>query len=471
MSQDPRYHIEKISESVIGTKFEDIDKTTVHIGKLRILDLIGCALYGAMSNASKNLADLVTSWGGKKESTILAFGGKVPASNAAMVNSAVTRTTDYEAIGALVEGVDLPSHVSSTTVYTALALGEAQNASGKKTLASMLVGDDAAARLLAASGVLGGKNFEWGWDGNGTANAFGATALAGNMLGLNKKQMKDAFGLILNQMGSTFQNLWDYSLAAALTSAHSARNAICSAEMAKVGWDGPNDALFSRYGYFFLFTDGCADADILTKDIGKTFYSEATFKPYPSCRTTHAAVDCALKFISEHEIDTSKIADVQIVLPPRMKTMFTAQIPFKVHDTNYQVFAENSIAYCVATVLLRKEMKIDYLEEQYVRDPKIADIATKATIEDLELEDLKVKCAQLIVKTNDGKVYTSEIKAARGGYRDGLFTDEDVKSKFRYNVQYSKILSKDTGEKIIDMVDNLEQVDNINELTKLLVRN
>ena len=471
MSQDPSYHIEKISESVLATKFEDIDETTVHIGKLRILDVIGCAVYGSMSTASKNLADLVTSWGGKKESTLLVFGGKVPASNAAMLNSAVTRTTDYEAIGPLVEGADLPGHVSSTTVYTALAMGEAQNASGKKLLTAMLVGDDVAARLLSASGVLGGKNFEWGWDGNGTVNAFGGTAIAGHMLGLNKKQMKDAFGLIMNQMGSSFQNLWDYSLAAALTSAHSARNAICSAEMAKAGWDGPSDALFSRYGYFFLFTDGCANTDILTKDIGKKFYSEATFKPYPSCSTTHAAIDCALKFVSEHDIDASNIANVQIVLLPRMKTMFTAQQPFKVHDKNYQVFAENSIAYSVATVLLRKEIKIDYLEEQYVRDPKVAAIASNSTIEDLEIEELKEKCAKLIVKMKDGKVHTTECNITRGGYRDGLFTDDDVKNKFRYNLQYSKMFSKETTEKIIDTVINLDKLDNVNELTKLLVKN
>jgi len=467
MSRDPVYNIEKISESVVGTKFEDIDKTTVKIGKLRILDVLGCELYGSMLPASADLANLAKSWGGKAESTVFVFGGKVPAQTAALVNSAVTRTTDYEAIGALVEGLDLPSHISSTTVFTALAVGEAQNASGKDLLTSMLVGDDVAARILAASGVLGGKNFAWGWDGNGTVNAFGGAAAAGRMLRLTKEQMQNAFGIVLNQLSGTFQNFWDFSLTNVLTAAFSARNAIFSAELAKTGWDGPYDALFAKYGYFFLFTEGCVDEDILTKDIGKKFYSEATFKPYPSCRSTHATIDCALKLISENDIDPSTIAKVVVKLPPRMRDMFTAQ-PFEIRR-NPQVVSANSIAYCAATVLLRKRIKIDDFQEACVREPAIADIAKNFSIDELTMDELKQKAAEITVTSKDGKVYSTEIKSVKGGYHDNSFTEDDIKEKFRYNLKFSKKISVENGEKIINMIDNLEDVDNINELTKLLV--
>jgi len=467
MAQNPGYHIERISESIVSTKFEDIDKVTLRLAKLRVLDVLGCTMLGATCSGGAELADLAKSWGGKEESTLFVFGGKVPAQTAAMVNSAVTRIVDYEAIGALVEGVDLPSHISSTTVITAIAMAESQNARGKDLLTGLLVGDDIAARILYASGVQDGKNFEWGWDGNGTVNAFGAAAIAGYMLKLSKKQMQNAFGIVLNQLSGTFQNLWDFSMAFALTSAFSARNGICSAELAKAGWDGPNDPLFSRYGYFFLFTDGCSDEEILTKDIGKKFYTEATFKPYPSCRSTHYAVDCAMKFVSEHDIDANSIEEVIIKLPPGLKNFFTAQ-PFALRE-NPQVDMANSITFGVANVLLRKEAKFEHYRKEFAGEAAIADITGKSTIVDLDPDELEQRHAQIKVKLKDGREYSSEVQSARGDYYNGSFTEEDVKEKFRYNVQYSKRISKDSGEKIIELVDNLDELDDISELTKLMV--
>ena len=43
------------------------------------------------------------------------------------------------------------------------------------------------------------------------------------------------------------------------------------------------------------FTDGIKDSEMLTKDLGKKFWGDRTFKPYPSCRAIHGLIDCALK--------------------------------------------------------------------------------------------------------------------------------------------------------------------------------
>ena len=467
MAQDNSNYIKRISESAVDVKFEDIDDAMVRNAKNRILDLLGCAMSGAKGAGSEGIVNLVKSWGGKEESTIFIFGGKVPAHNAAMANSAITRTFDFEAIGAFVEGVDLASHVSVTTVLTALALGEAQNVSGKEVLASLLVGDDLSARILSASFSAGGENFDKGWDGNGTANAFGATAIAGRMLGLTKEQMQHAFGIVLNQLGGSFQNIWDGSLCFKLPNALSARNGIFSAELAKAGWDGPIDALFSRFGYFNLFTGGCANADILTKDIGKTFYAEATFKPYSCCRANHGPIDCAINIVNEHDFSADEMEEIILIVPPGIRDGFVGQ-EFKLRVTP-QVDAAFSVRFNVANVLLRKGSKVEDFSEECIRDPKIAELAGKINMVAFGPDELGKKTAALKVKLKDGRELYSEVKFVRGGPFEFSYTDDDVKAKFRKNLLAGKTISVDTGEKIIDLVDNLEKMDNIGDLTKLMV--
>jgi len=467
MAQDPIYYIEKISESALGTKFEDIDNATLKNAKNRVLDLLGCALSGAKGAGNAGLVGLVKSWGGKEESTIFVYGGKVPAHNAAMVNSSITRTFDFESIGAFVEGVDLPSHISVTTVLTALAIGEAYNISGKELLTSLLVGDDIASRILAASGVGGGENFALGWDGNGTVNAFGATAIAGRVLGLTKEQMLNAFGIVLNYCGGSFQNIWDGSMCFKLPNALSAKNGIVSAEMAKAGWDGTKDPLFSNFGYFKLFTAGCSDAEILVKNIGKKFYTENTTKPYSCCRANHAAIDCALKIVGENDIKVDNIEDIVLKVPPRVREMFVGQ-PFVLRNTP-QIDAAFSLRFNVANVLLRKGVKIEDFQEECIREPGISELAGRVKLEDLEPQELGKKTAALKVKTKDGGEYYAEVKFVKGGPFENGLTDDEIKDKFRHNLQVSKSITEETGEKIISIVDSLEDLDDISELIKLMV--
>ena len=463
MLQNHGLYIEKISEHVLNATFESFDQATLQNAKNRILDLLGCSLSGARGPGNAALVDLVKAWGGNEESTIFVYGGKAPAHNVAMVNSILARSFDFEAIGAFVEGVDLPSHISITTVPTALALGEAREVTGKDLLTALLVGDDLASRILAASGF----GFTLGWDGNGTVNAFGATAIAGRLLGLTQKQMQDAFGIVLNQLGGTFQNVWDGSLCFKLPCALSARNGIFSAELAKAGWDGPDDALFSRFGYFSLFTEGCADEEILTKNIGQKFYTEATFKPYPCCRANHAAIDCALNIVHEHEVDINHVEDIILKVPPRVRDMFVGQ-PFALRR-NPQVDAAFSLQFCVANVLLRKGITIEHFKDEYIREPEILNLAGKVKVEGFGPQEQGKRAALLKVKMKDGSEYVSEVQHVKGGPVENTLSQEEIKDKFRENVTISKTIPEENGEKIISIIDNLEEVDDISELTKLLV--
>jgi 2-methylcitrate dehydratase len=122
--------VEALAQNVVNTRFEDIDKDTVENTKNRILDVIGCAIGGANAPKNSALVDMIKTWGGRKEATIIAHGLKVPAPDAAWVNAILCRSFDWEPIVTIVDGKRYAGHVTGTTAPTAIAMGESQGISG-----------------------------------------------------------------------------------------------------------------------------------------------------------------------------------------------------------------------------------------------------------------------------------------------------------------------------------------------------
>jgi len=456
-------YIEFISENILDTRFENFAQSTLDNVKSRIVDVIGCLISGAHTPGNLALVDLIKTWGGKEEATILVHGGKVPAHNAAMVNTMMARSFDFEPVGAFVEGVDIPSHISGTTVIAALNLGEMKEVSGKELITALLVGDDLACRILAASGF----GFSEGWDNTGTVNAFGSAAIAGRLLGLTKKQIQNTFGIVLNQLGGSLQNILDGTLCFRLPQGLSARNGIIAAELAKAGWNGPQDALLSTFGYYYFYTDDCVYPEILLKDLGKKYYTEATFKPYPCCRATHSAIDCALSIVDKYKIEISKIEKITLKVPSWVREMFVSR-PFHIREFP-QVDAAFNIRFCVANALIRENVALEHFDENLIKDPQILSVVDKIVIEECEEDTQKKFKANLELKMKDGSKISSKIDFPKGDPVHSPLSKEEIKKKFMNNVVYSQTVPRDNAEKLIELIDNLEKVSRVNELVELLV--
>lgn len=57
-------YIEKISDNVLSTKFENISKDKLDNAKYRIIDVLGCIISGANAPNNYALIDMVKTWGG-----------------------------------------------------------------------------------------------------------------------------------------------------------------------------------------------------------------------------------------------------------------------------------------------------------------------------------------------------------------------------------------------------------------------
>lgn len=458
-----RTAIEALSANIVDTRFEDLDKVTVELAKSRIIDVLGCAIGGADAPGNAMLIDLVRNWSGKEESTIFVHGGKAPAHNVAMVNAIMARSYDFEVMSYVIDGKVFASHHAATLVPTALALGEDKGVNGKELITAMLVGDDIAARVQAASAE---HPIGLGWDGCGTLSHLGAAATAGRLLCLNKLQMRNAFGIVLNMIASAIQSLWDGATTFKLGQGTAARNGIFSAELAKAGWTGVEDALQSRFGYFFLYAKGCKDTEILTRDIGKKYYGEAYFKPYPCGMPTHIAIGCALALVGKHDIKSEDIGEITITVPPgALKNSYYAK-PFILRDfpNGDAIF---SYPYTVATTLLKKSVGLPNFTEEAILDPKVNAITAKTKLVE-PAEATGPMGITVKVRMKDGREFSESGTLNRDWAERGT-PREQIVAKFWHQVNFSQTVSREKAGKLLGLVEKLEEVDDITQIVKLLV--
>jgi 2-methylcitrate dehydratase PrpD len=301
--------------------------------------------------------------------------------------------------------------------------------------------------------------------GTGTINGFGSTAIAGRLLGLDEYQMRNAFGIILNEMGGSFQMIWDGTTAFKLDQGTSARNGVFSAQLAKAGWTGARDALFDRFGYYNVFTQGCRHPEALTDDLGKRYWSDYTIKPYPCCRMTHAPIDCALNIVNKHDIDVLDIADMLLyVSPVAMNHICSA--PFEAGDFPHGN-AAFSFQYTVGTALLNKCVRPEHFTGEAIREPGLNAFIRRIKI--AQQPEAGRAGAELRITMKDGRELVESVAVARGDQFSNPLSKDEIIEKFWMNVDYSRAVSREAAGEFLALAEKLEELDSVNRIVKLLV--
>ncbi|MFC1942548.1 MmgE/PrpD family protein [Chloroflexota bacterium] len=452
----------QIIDNIVETRYEDIPRDVMERARDEVIDTIGCAIGGADDIGSPMIVDLVREWGGKGESTILAHGVKAPSHNVALANGVMARSFDFGIVDMCVEGEIRPAHIGETMVPTALAIAEQKGLSGRDVLTALVLGEDLASRIMAASPFT-----LKGFDTTGTVNTFGATATAGKLWGLDNHKWLYAFGIALNQMGGTIQGLADKTSCWKLNQGLSAQRGIFSVRLADKGFIGLKDPFFATNGYFALYNPEY-NPKVLTQYLGEKYYTEVTFKPYPQCRGTHGATECALEVARKNNIEAGNIAEVMVIVhtnsvPAVLRDPFTISlVP--------HVDAIFSLEYTVANALLRGYPRPEHFTEESIRDPQITDMIKKIkmTTQDFPPEE-SFLCATVNVKTKDGKEYSEHVNAPKGNELEHPLTREEKREKFLINAAFTKKVSKANAEKALDMLEKFEEINDVSEVIKLLV--
>lgn len=451
---------EELVNNILETRFERFNEAILRNVRTRIMDVIGCLISGAKAPGNLGLVNLIKEWGGKREATIPVYGGKVLAQNVAMIGCIMARSYDFEPNSATIDNLVIPTHISGTTVMTALTMGEMMAASGKELITAMLAGENLATRILAAS------SSQKRVDSIGTGNVFAATAIAGRLLGLNTRQLRNALGISLDCISGSYQNVWDGTISFKLSQGLAARSGVFAAQLAQRGWQSTPDPLLGKFAYYYLYTDNIPNnIEILTKDLGKKYYTEAQVKPYPSCRYNHGPIACVLSLVHKNQIEVADIKEVTVFVSQRGLKATVAK-PFNIGEFPY-ANALFSYQYTVASALVRKDVRIEHFFEESIREPEVNALIKKIKL--AELPSAILLESRVEITMNDGRTFSAAVEAPKGDQKNNPMSEDELIAKFWANIEFSKVIAKRDAQKLLKLIDRIEELDNVNRIIRLLV--
>jgi 2-methylcitrate dehydratase PrpD len=458
------------ARNLINVNYKDIPQDAVEATKREILDILGVAVGGSAKPGVRELREIVAEWGGKEESTVLCYGDKVPAPNAAQVNATMAHALDYDDTH---EPAGL--HPAVVIVPTCLALAERRGKfSGQEFITAVALGSDMVCRLglairLGISSSPGTEGGMGGWHLT-TVNGFLAAAgTAGRILGLDEEGILNALGIAYHQCSGSGTGVEEGALTKRMGPGFATRAGIVSALMAEKGITGPKNSLEARGGFLQVYYQGNYDARALTADLGKHFEgADVAIKPYPCCRGVHFHIDAALALLNKHKIKAEDVQEVTIYAPERHGFLCLPQ-EAKIYPRNI-VDSQFSIPWGVAVAIARGRATIEDFTEEAIKSRDILEVCHKIKLEmDPGLDRWDTIPGGIVkIKTKSGEEYSERVDDALGSPQRPL-TASDSARKFKDCASYAiKKLPDEHIDRVINLVGKLEQVDDITEIIKLL---
>ena len=448
---------EQLAQNVVNTTYEDLPTEAVETARKVLLDTLGVSIAGAGEAGGSELVKMFSSVGGAPESVVVGYGDlMLPAHVAALINGTTAHTLDYDDV------TMSTGHMGVILVPTALAVADrVGNVTGEQLIEAIVLGHDVACRLGEASIPL---SMGPGWLYTPLYGIFGATAVAGKLMGLDADQMANAFGIAYTQAAGNRQPMIDGALSKRMAPGIANQAGIFSAWAAQEGITGATGCFDGKFGLFNVYHRGeYADPDALTAGLGERFTMDTTsFKFYPTCSNTECAIEATLWLMDEYGITAD---DVDHVVVHVSESSYNACEPLEPkQNPRNEVDAQFSIPWAVALALTQGKVTLDEMTPEMLEDESIRAISHKVTpIIDLERVGKFTTFPALVeITTKDGRVLTHREDAAIGHPEKPMSWD-DLALKFDSCASRSKV-----ADQIKGLVKDIESVDDVSELTALL---
>jgi len=435
--------------------YDQIAPPAVEAAKLVVLDTLG-ALFAAWPTrhpAPRIVGEYVRDMGGSPECTVLGLGFKAPAPNAALVNGVMGYAADIE--GGIV--TEPPLHNAAVCVPAALVMAERQSASGADFLTALILGYDVADRVAKAN--LTPNSYPHSFHPSAVFGTFGAVAIAGHLVGLDRDQFANAYGLAGNiaaGLVAWINDPTEHSRPFGIGIA--ARNGVMAALLAEKGFGGPEAVFDARKYNIFDAYSGAMDLSQITRELGTDFAiaRHEGFKRYPCCNDIHTGLDALLGILAEHSLETSDIASITHKVREHRRPIID-QNPLKSHNAQY----------IMAVVAVERKLVWDDFLKDRRAEPAIGQVFQRTRLVGAEeLADSSYHAPAIVeVRTTDGRVFEEQVDMARGHHLNPM-TRAELEGKFSgFAVP---IVGEARSEAVVELVNRLETVPDVRELIQLL---
>ncbi len=385
---------------------------------------------------------------------------KTDVRSASLINGLAIRALDYNDVYWKQD----PSHPSDL-LPAAFCVAEREKRSGKDLILATVIAYELEMRMMEAAfpGVR-----ELGLH-HATLTQFVSPVVAGKMLGLNADQITNAIGIsgshntTLGAVTAGTLTMMKNTVDPMATEA-----GIFAALIAQKGYKGTTPIFEGREGLFETIGEEWKP-EVLTDNLGKTFkIVDCSIKPFPCEALTHAPLSAVLDLVIENDLSPESIELIEIATLKRAAEILADE---KKYIIDSRETADHSLPYCIAAATVRRSLTpLDFSPES-LKDAQI--LATvpkvKAVLEpSFETRFPAEQPCRVVITLKNGEKLTKERNYPKGDPRDPLSSAE-LKQKFE--VLAEGILDKKQSEAVYDAVYNIEKIEDVSDLMKLVVKN
>lgn len=414
---------EDIADFVVGTRYDKLSNDAVEGAKKSILDMLGVILAGAgMEPAARAVVELAMESSGRPESSVLGFGGRVPAVTAAFANGAMAHSLDFDDL------TPWGQHAGSSLIPPVFAIAEKivtdeGTVSGQDMIAAIAAGQDLFNRFR--------RFLDWrkDWNFSTVMGVYCGTAACAYLLRLPKAQVAHALGIaslqssgtsaVINAVGTDLRGIY---------AGFSARGAVTAALLAQKGITGIPGIFEGRHGIFEMYFGNRYDRKSLVNGLGKIYTGGSTlYKRWPSVGTAHSHIHATIELMKEHNLDATDIDKIRIFVGDYHRLtcdpLETRRAPAA------PVEAKFSLPFLVAIAAVRRDMSFDDFTEDAIKDPRVLAAARMVEpIDDASLDwKLELPPGRVEIVMRDGRRFERVGTRVPGGIDNPMLWDDLVR--------------------------------------------
>ena len=443
--------IEKLSQFVAKTKWEDIPPHVQKQAKRVFLDTLGVILGGSVRPEVEGIRKRLARGAGSG-ATIYARGCPThDARTAALVNGIAGRAIE------LCEGQRLVSGQAAMQVLPGiLSVGEQADASGRELITSLVLGYEIAGRLCNAftARPLAHQN--------GQASLVAAAGAGARVLGMNAAEISLAMRISTTLvLTPSYSNVVNGGTTLNVAGGMGGFVGAFAPDLVLAGFTAQDDAIEEALGKLVgdgFKTEGLAD------DVGTRWHiTQNWFRLYACCNPVHPALD-SLKAVLEKL--RPKPEDIERV---EVATYRFASVMRNPDPPNY--FASKySLPHVAAVLIAKGKAGHSEVDDAALSDPTVTALRHRVYMsEDPAMTAVapRLRPARVTVTLKDGRQATDSRESHRGDFNDP-FTDAELEEKFRELAQC--VLTPEGAKAVQTAVYRCEEWKSVRELTDLLRR-
>jgi 2-methylcitrate dehydratase PrpD len=453
---------ELLADWVCGLEFGDLPADVVDTTKDRVLDVMGLALAGLGTGYGESVTQASAAMSPPGPSRILGTGQRVGVGTAAFANGALAQALEFDDTHN--ESI---VHMSGPAVAAALALAETRTVSGRALITAIALGNEISCRV---GSVAPGQFHRRGFHPTGLFAPFGATYLAGRLLGLRQAQLVNAAGIVGSLAAGILECWVDGTQSKFLHSGWAAQSGIAAAFLGQTGTTGPAAVLEGRFG---LFESHLQDGNVpralerVTDALGQFWESrKASFKPFPAAHVLHPYIDAALKLRREHRIDPRQIREVVCPVASFIVPIVCEPVAEK-RRPNTDSHGRVSFQYTLAEALHFGELGKDAYRPASLRDPDILRLADAVSYRvDTEFPGPERFKGAVRIVMSSGAVFEAVEEHNRGSAANPMTRDE-LLDKFERNA--ATVLSTTQIRRLASAIADLDALADASALVQLAI--